>query len=287
MITAFSGVGFGDCENQRFLHRAFYTTGNRARLVEEFAELTYELYREYAGSGKRFILSNWEGDNAVYCGAAYRYAAEPEFRDACDAAYPEYYGGNTGPADSIVAMRQWFMARWEGIEQGRQRARSKGYRGVGVYSAPEISMVRALQAAGLPSVLYDVIPHVPFDYISYSAWESINRPELAEALSADLDTIRAVAGTEAIILGEIGFSEEHWGKQALPRTAEAIQAAADWGVPLVFQWVLFDYDPAVDRGFGLFDEWGALTTTGEFYRALFTGGTSTFENGVRANISPR
>jgi len=275
MITAYDGASFGDCRNPRFLSRSFYTAENRAALVEEYADFVYELYRTHAGSRRRFILSNWEGDNSVYCDAAYRYVHDEAFRANCNESYPSYYGGNSGPSDSIEALRQWFTARSEGIEEGRRRASAEGYEGVSVYSAPEINMVRGLAEVGLPSLLYDVIPSVEFDFVSYSSWESINRQDPAKELTADLNTIRDVAGVAAVILGELGFARSVWGDDLVARTEATLAAAEEWGSPYVFQWVLYDGGGESDTGFGLFGQNGNLTAVGQYYHVRFSSPSRT------------
>src|SRR5215471_11232305 len=52
---------------------------------------------------KRFILSSWEGDNAVYCGAAQRYATDSAFRTECS-RYLLAYSGNESPDESISSL---------------------------------------------------------------------------------------------------------------------------------------------------------------------------------------
>jgi hypothetical protein len=268
LLTAFDGVSFGDCATLRFLNPWFYTEENAAAMREEYAEFTYHLVQAHSGSGKRFILSNWEGDNALYCGQAYRYAADPEFRQWCNDNYPNLYNGNQSPEDSIEGMRRWFRTRWEGVRAGTRRAAAAGYGGVTVRVAPEISMVRSLRENGLRSVLYDVVPFVPFDYISYSAYESLNRPEPDMALKADLDTIAQAAGAATIILGEIGYARHYWGERTVELTDRAIAAALDWGVSYIVQWSVYDTDPTADLG--LFDANGALTPLGEYYTRKLT-----------------
>jgi len=270
MVTAYDGVSFDDCSNEHFLSRGFYTAENRAALVEEYADFVYELCRTYRGTKKRFILSNWEGDNSVYCGAADRYIRDEAFRVRCDESYSVHYGGNSGPSDSIEGMRQWFNARWEGIEEGRRRASAEGYEGVAVYSAPEINMVRGLAEAGLPSLLYDVIPFIRFDFVSYSSWESLNRQDPAKELVADLNTIRDVAGAATVILGELGFSRSAWGDGPIPRTEATLAAAEEWGTPYAFQWVLYDAGGENNIGFGLFGQNGSLTAVGQYYQVRFS-----------------
>ena len=270
MITAYDGVTFSDCQTSRFLNPDFYTPSNVARIEEEYAAFTYQLYELGAGTGKRFLISNWEGDNAVYCGAAYRYAMDQPFQSWCDENYAFLYAGNSGPAESLEGLRLWFTARWRGIEEGKRRAAAAGLRDVAVFTAPEFSIVRALHDHGLGSVLYDVVPNVPFDYVSYSAYESINRPDAARELRKDLDTIREVAGTDAVVLGEVGFSRSVWGSETAARTQTVVETALDWGVSYVFQWALYDHSAEVD--FGLCDPQGRETSVGLYYRSRYGAG---------------
>ena len=187
--------------------------------MKEYSQFAYKLIRSHAGSGKTFIVSNWESDNLTYCGSAYLYVSSPQFRQRCDADYEVIYGGNRGPAESLLGLRKWFGARSEGIAQGRLQAAEENYAGVTVYLAPEINSVRDLRELGLASVLTDVLPFVQFDYVSYSCWESLNRAGSREELGADLDTIRTVAGTDAVILGEIGYAKAHFGDSAVDESA--------------------------------------------------------------------
>ncbi|HEX2721896.1 MAG TPA: hypothetical protein VHM24_03200, partial [Gemmatimonadaceae bacterium] len=199
MLTTFDGTTFADCEQQLFLNPDYYTATVRARLVEEYADFAYELIRTHRGSGKTFIISNWESDNAVYCGSSWSYVNQPDFRRSCDQNYPTYYNGNKGPGESLLGLREWFRARQEGLDAGRSRARVEGLSGVVLYHAPEINSARDLRQARFASVLTDVLPYVHFDYISYSSWESLNRLGVREEIASDLDAIRAIAGTDALI----------------------------------------------------------------------------------------
>ena len=270
MLTVYDGASFGDdCLYQHALQAEFHTDANRQAVIEEYEAFVYELARRFVGSGKEFILSNWEGDNAAYCGAAYQYVHDEAFRASCDADYADYYGGNAGPAETLDALRNWLSDRAAGLERGRQRALEDGYSGVSIRTAIEINIVRALSSAGLPSVLYDVIPDSDFDYVSYSAWESLYGGDTIEALlTADLDAVRHAAGTDAVIAGEVGVAQAAWGDQTVPRLAEALRAAEEWGAPLIFHWLLYDYD---ETGYGMFDMQERRSPVGQFYRNRFTG----------------
>jgi hypothetical protein len=87
ILTAYDGASFGDCERQRFLDPEFYSAENSAALVQEYSDFTLTLYRRYQGTRKKFIISNWESDNAIYCGHAYYFATVPAVRKLVHAAF--------------------------------------------------------------------------------------------------------------------------------------------------------------------------------------------------------
>jgi len=264
MLTAYDGASFGDCEHARFVNPSFYSHEHRAAVVGEYRDFTLYLYETYRDTNKRFIVSDWESDNAVYCDAAYTYATVSQFRSDCDANYPAYYG-NSSVAESIEGLKLWYQARQQGIAEGRDRAAAEGIGGVLVYFAAEFSIVHALHDGGFQSMLYDVLPLVTVDYVSYSAYESINTADPAGTLMADLSLIRNVAGTSAIIVGESGFSRSAWGVQAVTRTDAVVSAAKAWGAAYIFQWNLYDQDLQDD--FGLFDLNGNMTPIGAYFQS--------------------
>jgi len=264
MLTAYDGVSFGDCINPRHLDPAFYTPSNVTAIVKEYSDLTLYLYETYRKTHKRFIISNWESDNEVYCGAAYAYATDPGARAACDARYRVSSEGSRSPEESLAGLTLWYQSRQRGIDEGASRALSHGIGGKRVYFAPEFCNVRTLHDAGFKSVLYDVLPFVLFDYVSYSSYESINRAELDKALIADLNIIQGVIGSSAIILGEVGFARSAWGPEGtIVRTERVIDAALSWGVSYIFQWNMYDQDTIDD--FGICDLMGQLTALGKYY----------------------
>src|ERR1700733_13397410 len=158
MLTAYDGTSFGDCVNHRYLNPGYYTPSNVSAMVVEYSDFTLYLYETYRSTHKRFMISNWESDNEIYCGAAYAYATNKSAREACNAAYPTLYGGNKTPNDSLEGLQRWLEARREGIEDGKRRARNAGIGGNRVYLAPEFCIVHALHDAGFKSVLYNVLP---------------------------------------------------------------------------------------------------------------------------------
>lgn len=142
-------------------------------IEQDYKELTLHLYQSHQGSGKRFVISTWEGDNVLHCGSAYLYAnnlriapgpdgvprdayggpmpkdpADPAgrsipFRDYCDAIYPRLGIANVNEAHE--GYRLWLEARQRGIRQGRDEAAALGLMGVEVYHAPEFNAVNMLE----------------------------------------------------------------------------------------------------------------------------------------------
>ncbi len=265
MLTAFDGTTFANCQPV-YLNLSFYTAANTAALVQEYSDFTLYLYETYQHTIKRFIVADWEGDNAVYCQAASEYVNNPQFQTYCNSNYAAIYG-NQSPAESMQALLLWHRARQQGIAAGRQRAAAEGIGGMRVYYAPEFCITHELHDAGFQSVLYDVLPAVIFDYVSYSAYESINSANPGDTLTADLGVIQDVIGSNAIIIGESGFAQSIWGADAATRTDAVINAALSWGVAYVIQWNLYDQD--AQDSYGLFDLNGNATPLGAYFQNKF------------------
>jgi hypothetical protein len=266
MITAYDGATYGDCQHMHYLDPAFFTPQNAAAVRKEYSDLAFHLARKYHGSHKQFIISDWEGDNSIYCGNAYNFALVEQVRTNCLSQYQSQYGV-ASPAEAFQGFKLWQQARAVGIREGRARARAIGIGGLRVYLSPEFNIVRALHENGFQSVLYDVLPSAMFDYVSYSAWESINTADPAGTLLADLDTIKNVTGAHEIIIGETGFSRSMWPGQDVVRTSGVISAALHWGVAYIFQWNLYDTD-ALDE-YGLYNLQGQATSLADWFQGQF------------------
>lgn len=245
--------------HKRYLDKAFYSiAANRDRTRSEYADLTYRIYKTYRGSGKVFGIANWEGDNELYCDSAYYFANNPAFRSSCEA--------KRNTMDVLTAYRQFFELRQQGIDTGRARALREGLKGVSVVSVIEVSALRFLKEAHLPSMLEDVIPSVTMpDYVSYSAWESIGLP--AEQLFRDLDDLQKRFQGHAMV-GEFGF-DRGLDQSAVERTVSAISAMRRARVNYSIWWQIFDQPPLAglnDKGlYGLYDDQGKLTAPGKAF----------------------
>ncbi|PJE50717.1 MAG: hypothetical protein COV29_03205 [Candidatus Yanofskybacteria bacterium CG10_big_fil_rev_8_21_14_0_10_36_16] len=246
IITAYDGTSFSDCETKNYLYPDLYTPEITAAIEQEYKALA-----QYLGTikGKTFIILNWEGDNDIYCGTAYGATA-----NSC----PNYQ-------KHIEGFTKWINARTKGIKSA----------GVGnVYSGVEFNIVRYLKNAGLPSILYDVIPNVAADYFSYSSYESINElysgdngTKLLSDITTAKSAISAGGGNNSnFIIGEYGF--ETLGREDSKNKLETVtNLLHSRGVRYAIVWNLLDSG----GGFGLYDSNAVLTPSGKYVCSLYQG----------------
>jgi len=243
--------------HKHYLEKTFYSVAaNRDRTRTEYADLIYHLYKTYRGSGKAFGISNWEGDNELYCDSAYYFATNRAFRSSCEA--------KRNTLDILTAYRQFFELRQQGIEAGRERALREGLKGVSVRSVIEVSALRFLKESHLPSMLEDVVPSVAIpDYISYSAWESIG--SAPKQLLKDLDGLQK-RFQGRVTVGEFGF-DRGLDKSAAEHAASVAKTMRRARVTYAIWWQIFDQPPLAglnDKGlYGLYDDHGKLTAPGK------------------------
>lgn len=178
------------------------------------------LLTAYAGTGKTFVLQNWEGDHLLRQGLL----------------------GSANPdAVRVQGMIDWFNARQAGVEQARKEVAQQD---VWVWHAVEANHL-ANAMKGRVTVTNDVVPFTRADLYSYSSWDIGFKPK---TLLKALDHLARKApdskafGAQNVYLGEFGASLEHaGGSEANQRkiVKNLAEAALGWGVRWAVYWQIY------------------------------------------------
>ena len=197
--------------------------------TRQFYDLSRYLLLTYKGTGKTFVLQNWEGDWALRRGSPKAYDAD-------------YLPGAT----TVQGMIQWLNARQAGIVKARAET---GETDVHVYGAVEANRVED-SMAGKPGVANSVLPRTTVDLASYSCYHFLDTPEhLAAAvdyLAAHLPAT-AVFGQNprSVYLGEFGYPEH--GSEGLEglnrRMGNAVSVVREKGLPWAVYWEVYCNEP--------------------------------------------
>lgn len=181
-------------------------------------DLTKYLLEKYEGSGKTFILQNWEGDYYLHSSL-------------------DLSGQVSGETFQKVAL--WFNARQDGVDRARKE---KAYKDVNVYHAAEANHV-ITNMQGQPCLTNDVFPKTHCDLYSYSCYETQYDPR---ALAAALRYIRdkapdsAAFGNYNVMIGEFGWAENQTPAAEISAKIEDVVAAVvREKVPYAFYWQLY------------------------------------------------
>lgn len=163
------------------------TEAKAAPVRAELQELTEYLLTEFRGSGKTFIITNWESDNNI------------RLRETDPSLWDQY----------IQGMIDWTNARQDGIIAGRENV---GMDGVAVFGAFESNHIPLHADFDWPTTIEVVVPHTYCDIYSYSNWGT-KVPGEEWQIIENLDFIAALAppspffGRRNVFLGEWGAYE--------------------------------------------------------------------------------
>lgn len=208
---------------------AYHKRGMSREAVEaerrEFCELTKYLLSAYRGTGKTFILQNWEGDWVL--------------RDVKIENEPS--------PESVRGMIDWLNARQDGVEQAR---REVGMHGVTVAHAAEVNLMDLAMKGGV-TVANDVLPKTHCDLVSYSAWDTLRDPakfrQALDHLKEKMPDSR-LFGADNVFVGEYGAPENDCGgpEKQLQFVRGATETALDWGARWIVYWELYCNEPSGD-----------------------------------------
>lgn len=251
MLEAFR-PGIGDQYHKRGMNREEIAAEKRA-----FYELTKHLLTAYKGTGKTFILQNWEGDWVL--------------RDVKIENEPT--------RESVQGMIDWLNARQDGVEQAR---REVGMHGVTVAHAAEVNLM-AVAMEGGTTVANDVLPKTHCDLVSYSAWDTLRDPvKFRKALDHLKEKMpdSKLFGSDNVFVGEYGAPENDVGgpERQLEIIKSATETALDWRARWVVYWELYCNEPSQEyegrprnadcRGFWLVRPDGTKAAAWDYFAEL-------------------
>lgn len=241
-------------------HKRGMTPEQVAAERREFYELTKYLLTTYRGTGKTFILQNWEGDWVL---KDVKIEKEPD------------------PV-AVQGMIDWLNARQDGVEQAR---REVGMHGVTVAHAAEVNLMDLAMKGGT-TVANNVLPKTRCDLVSYSAWDTNKNPvRLRETLDYLKEKMpdSKLFGSDNVFVGEYGAAENVCGgaEKQLEYVSKATEVALDWGARWVVYWELYCNEPSREyegrptnedcRGFWLIRPDGSKAPVWDYFAGLFKG----------------
>jgi len=202
---------------------------------DAFYELTRHFLTRYRGSGKTFVLQDWEGDWVL--------------------TNPPLDMDRVPDPSAIEGMVAWLNARQEGVDRARDEV---GMDGVRVFHASEVNLLGKAMA-GKPTMANDVVPRTHCDLYSYSAYDTLVQGR--EPLRAALEYLRAKApdsrwfGADNLYLGEFGWPESLVGEERrLEIIRDGVEVGRECGMQYLLFWALYDdgvRDPALASEVGL------------------------------------
>jgi len=236
-------------------------------VYNDFYNLTTYLLKTYSGSGKTFVLQNWESDNALNPN---QFNIVPSATETCinsaEANYPAAY------CQTIANMQTWLTARWNGVNDAR-RDNETSTSNVTVAAAAEINRIPGWNTTGYPypTALQLVIPSLHMDLYSCSCYHA-DLPPYLQTLGPLLQTVRSyivtpslganseptLYGTNNFYIGEFGspedanYSNNQWTETSsrLQRynVGEQVQEALANGVRWLMYWQVYTNGPLASSG---------------------------------------
>lgn len=230
-------------------------------LYEEFHELATYLLTRFKGTGKSFYIGHWEGDWLL------KGKMDP----------------NVDPTpERIAGFAQYLNVRQRAINDAREALPDNG---VTIYHYTEVNMVWKGIDGKRPTLTNSVLPLVDVDFVSYSAYDTIQREDMKSALHRALDHIesqlkprtdivgkRVFVGEYAIKASSVGYDREEHER----RNREVTRAILEWGCPFALYWEFYCNEPKGDsyEGFWLVDsegaKWPLYETFKNYYKSVRT-----------------
>lgn len=220
---------------------------DKLTIYREMYDLTEYLLKEYSGSGKTFLIGNWEGDWLLH-GQGHR---------------------NDDPGDEkIEAMKQWFQIRQAAIDAAKSKT---PHEDVDVLYYVEVNLVKKGlngERCITESILEDVNP----DMVSYSSYEAIKKhpnydslkstvSRLMDYMESKLSPKQGIPFERRVFIGEYGYqiNKKNTADDQNEQTKEVMKVALELNLPFALHWEMYNNEYAQDgrsKGMSLISEEG-------------------------------
>jgi hypothetical protein len=223
------------------------TPQDKLTIFREMYDLTEYLLTTYSGSGKTFLIGNWEGDWLLH-GEGNR---------------------NKDPGDEkIQAMTDWFKIRQAAIDEAKKKV---AHENVEVLYYVEVNLVKK-GLAGQRCITESILSEVNPDLVSYSSYEAIknhpNYDSLKATVSRLMDYMESKLQPKAnipferrVYLGEYGYqvSKQNSEENQSLQTKDIMLLSFELNLPFALHWELYNNeytDKGVSKGMSLISEEG-------------------------------
>ncbi|MGD0261564.1 MAG: hypothetical protein ABSD29_17255 [Verrucomicrobiota bacterium] len=231
-----------------------FSAEDQDKEYREIYAFVAHLLKTYNGTGKTFFLGHWEGD----------WHLRPDLNTQTDAGVTP---------ESIQGMIDWLNTRQRAVDDAKRRT---PHHGVQVYHYAEVNHVSAVMA-GRPSVTNRVLPRTNVDFVSYSAYDSLDDipnkiPRALDYIESKLPPKAGIAG-KRVFIGEYGFAARTCPEPERDRRSrQVMRIGLEWGCPFVLCWQMYnnEFSNGVENGYWLIDNHGVKQplwhTLADFYR---------------------
>jgi len=225
------------------LYAGFPKTAQEKEYREVY-DFTAYLLKTYSGSGKTFYLGHWEGDGILR-------GSVSKTNDV-----------RVTPA-AVQGMINWLTVRQSAVDDAK---RDTPHQNVQVWHYTEVNHVVIARDEGRPAVVNKVLPYVPVDFVSYSAYDTSNFPRPDNIKSA-LDYIESkltpkpgIVG-KRVFIGEYSYEilNQHTPQQQNELSCIVMRTGLEWGCPFVLYWEIYNNEVSPDgaqRGAWMIDDKG-------------------------------
>lgn len=235
---------------------------HREALIREYRAGLAVIAERFASRETTVVISNWEGDNIVYCGSVYRFATVVQFAVDCQ-------GQATGNVERrMQGFVAWLKLRFELVDEARRNSPA-----LNLLHAPEVNNVvlfehRCRHQCDPSATVLGRLGELPgLRLCSYSAYDSMRENLLATALA------RLSAVCPTIILGEVGVRAPDVSSAEADKRAKVVidqvRRASVKAPFAIIVWNAFEARASRDAGYGLFEEDGRPRTF-RFWREMLS-----------------